>query len=102
MKLIETTARKMKSPGKIAIHGALSMSDVAWLSMLPHEDVGGWMPKPRNDSVLSAMIAAATPSVGATGIGAWEFGTMGRSMIRRAVGTIHRSRCTNAHVFSER
>src|SRR5688572_18615852 len=50
MKLIETTARKMKKPGKNAIHGALSISVVAWLSMFPHDGVGGWIPRPRNDS----------------------------------------------------
>src|SRR3989442_15758365 len=76
MKLIDTTARKMKSPGKIAIHGAWFISLGASLSMLPQLGVGGWIPSPRNDSVLSEMIAAATPSVAATMIGASEFGRM--------------------------
>ena len=63
MKLIDTTARKMNSPGKIAIHGAFSISLVASLSMFPHDGVGGWMPRPRNESVLSVMIAPPTPDV---------------------------------------
>ena len=39
------------------------------VSRLPQLGVGGWMPKPRNDSVLSMRIASATTSVAFTMIG---------------------------------
>ena len=41
---------------------------------LPQLGVGGWMPKPRNDSVLSTRIAAATTSVALTMIGPMQLG----------------------------
>src|SRR5262249_39641263 len=81
MKLIDTTARKMNKPGE-TIQGALSISLVASFSMLPQDAVGGWMPRPRNDRVLSVMIAPPTPRVAATMIGASAFGRMWRSTIR--------------------
>ena len=60
------------------------------------------MPSPRNESVLSAMIAAATPSVAATMIGASEFGRMCRTMIRRSLAPMQRAASTNSRFLSER
>ncbi len=43
----------MQRPGKIATHGRDRMLDWALASMLPHDAVGGWIPKPRNESADS-------------------------------------------------
>src|SRR5438045_1937585 len=51
--------------------------------MVPSETAGGWMPKPRNDSVDSVMMAYPTTSVVLTAIGPTMFGRMWRVMIRK-------------------
>src|SRR2546426_12479479 len=102
MKLIETTARKIASPGKIAVHGAMFISAGASFSMFPQLGVGGWLPRPRNDSVDSAMIAPAMPSVAATMIGAIEVGRMRRTTITRSEAPLQRAASTDSLYFSDR
>ena len=68
-------------PGKTVIHHfcgncwPLAMSE-------PSDGVGGLMPKPRNESAASTMIAAPTDSVPLTTIGPSVFGRMCRNMMR--------------------
>ena len=72
----------------------------ASFSMFPHDGVGGWMPRPRKDRVDSAMIAAATPSVAATMIGASAFGRMCLRMIRMSLAPMARAASTNSRARS--
>src|SRR5882672_11025770 len=52
-----------RQPGQIAIHGACWMKFLAVLSMLPQLGSGGCWPRPRNDRLASAIIAAAVARV---------------------------------------
>src|SRR5438552_2396537 len=71
-------------------------------SMLPHDAVGSWMPKPRNDSVDSVTIAAPTTSVVLTRIGPMTFGIMWRRMIRELDAPEARAASTYSFSFSDR
>ncbi len=62
----------------------------------PQLGVGGWMPKPRNDSVLSTRIASATTSVAFTMIGPMQFGSTWRTMMRVFDAPIARAASTNS------
>src|ERR1700693_3167940 len=79
----DSTRMKIASPGQTAIHGACDMKFLAVLSMLPQEGLGGCWPRPRNDRLASAMIAAAVARVAWTRIGGTMLGKMWRSMMRR-------------------
>src|SRR3989338_2436426 len=59
---MERTARKIAVPGKIAQWGAWSRVSLASKRMRPHVGMSGGKPRPRNESVDSAMMAAATSS----------------------------------------
>src|SRR5579863_6953373 len=50
--------------------------------MLPQLAVGGWMPRPRNDSVASNTTAAGIYKVASTRTGASRFGRMSMNMMR--------------------
>jgi len=51
--------------------------------MLPHDGAGGCWPKPRNDRLASAMIAAATVMLDWTRSGGSMFGRMWQTAMRR-------------------
>src|SRR5262249_35789070 len=66
MKLIVSTARKIAAPGMSAQCGATSRLSLASKRMRPQVGMSGGKPRPRKESVDSAMIAAATSIVPAT------------------------------------
>src|SRR5215471_13684927 len=68
------TVTKMVSPGHQAIHGAWLRNPCATLSIEPQLGVGGCTPRPRKDSVDSAMMAPAMLTVACTRSGAKLFG----------------------------
>src|SRR3979411_1086139 len=72
----DITRLEIASPGQIAIHGACDMKFLAELSMLPQLGSGGCWPRPRNDRLASAMIAAAVANVACTSTGGTTFGEM--------------------------
>src|SRR5262249_2100589 len=81
------TARLMASPGKTAIHGAVSAkSTAAPLSIRPQAGVGSCTPSPRNDRDASARIACPRKAVSGMRCGGTTFGSMwrgrGRGMMR--------------------
>src|SRR5215469_65728 len=53
--------------------------------MLPQLAVGGWMPRPRKDSVDSKTIAAGIDNVARTSTGAMRLGMMWTNMIRHGL-----------------
>src|ERR1043166_3330058 len=70
--------------------------------MAPQDGVGGWAPRPMNESAASAMIAPPMPSVAATITGAITLGSTWRAMMRtsdapsaRAAWTYSRPRVSN-------
>ncbi len=65
--------------------------------MLPDPAAG---PKPKNDSVDSAMTAATTASVSATRIGPIEFGSRWRTTMRRSDAPSARDASMNSRSFS--
>src|SRR5205807_2520858 len=71
------------SPGKVEIHHALSRySRPSWI-IPPHDGVGGWMPRPRKESVASSTIARASSSVATTTSDESTLGRMWRAITRR-------------------
>ena len=74
-KFTASTVRKIASPGNTVSHHHCSVVEIAPDSRLPQLAVGGWMPNPRNESVLSSRIASATTNVAFTMIGPAQFGT---------------------------
>src|SRR5437899_3152031 len=79
---MERTVRKIAVPGKIAQWGAKSRLSLASNRSRPQVGMSGGKPRPRNESVDSAMIAAATSMVPATMTGPIEFGRMWRTTWR--------------------
>src|SRR6185369_2950660 len=71
-------------PGKVEIHQAESRYSRPSWTITPHEGVGGWMPRPRNESVASRMIARASSSVATTTSDDSRLGTMWRRITRAA------------------
>src|SRR5690606_33292998 len=61
MKLKAITTIAMAAPGKTLIHQAVVRYDCPSAIIWPHDGVGGWTPRPRNESVASPMIAPPTP-----------------------------------------
>src|SRR5215472_16670924 len=102
MKLIATTVTKIARPGKTAVQGAIDMSVWASFSMFPQLGVGGWIPSPRNERVLSAMMAVAIPSVAATMMGASALGSRCLVIIRRFDTASALAASTNWRSLSER
>src|SRR5207244_10621695 len=81
---MERTVRKIAVPGKIAQWGAKSRLSLASKSSRPQVGMSGGKPRPRNESVDSAMIAAATSSEPATMTGAIALGRMCRTTDRKS------------------
>ena len=92
----------MARPGNHTSHGATVMSGRPSLSMLPQVGVGGWTPKPRNDSNDSVRMACVTKSVTVTMIGPRQFGSMWRKMMRAVDAPLARAASTNSFSFNER
>src|SRR4051812_36679486 len=65
-------------------------------SIRPHEVVGGWTPKPRNDSVDSVTTAAAMARVAFTRIGPMVLGRMWRTTMRPLDAPDARAASTNS------
>src|SRR4029078_11768691 len=63
MKLIATPATKIAPPGNSAQCAAMSRKSLASNKSRPQVGVSGGKPRPRNDSVDSVMMAAATSVV---------------------------------------
>src|SRR3990170_3315346 len=62
----------------MSVMGLLRRSPWAWLMSLPQDMIDGGSPTPRNESVASATIAAASPMVVTTITGAIELGSTWR------------------------
>src|SRR6516225_9844057 len=75
-RLNDSTKLKIARPGHTAIHGACERKWLAVLSMLPQLGAGGCWPRPRNDRLASAIIAAAIARVTCTTMGAAMLGRM--------------------------
>src|SRR6185437_9888375 len=75
-KLSVSTVRKIAAPGNRAQCGATSRLSLASKSRRPQLGMSGGKPRPRNESVDSAMIAAATSMVPATSTGPMALGSM--------------------------
>src|SRR5713101_8871085 len=69
MRLKPTTVTRIARPGKVAIHGAVSMNERPVASIDPHSGVGGLAPSPRNESPAVSTIMKPTVSVAMTMIG---------------------------------
>src|SRR6266699_5399034 len=69
-----TTTSTSATPGAVATQGALTTTSRPEAIMLPHDGVGGWTPRPRNERPASSMIALPTPSAAATLTGVSAFG----------------------------
>jgi len=76
---------KIASPGNVVIHQPDGSNSRALESIEPQDATFGGTPKPRNDSPDSVRMAAATPKVAETKIGAMAFGRTCRKMIRGVV-----------------
>ena len=63
------TTKPIASPGKIEIQGAVRRKSRPSEIMDPQDGVGGWAPRPMNESAASRRIALAIPSVTATTAG---------------------------------
>src|SRR5439155_222016 len=74
-RLKPSTSSITAAPGKIATHGASSMYLRPVPSIVPQDGSGGWMPRPRKESVASARIAVESASVVCTIRGAMTFGS---------------------------
>src|SRR5205085_10820501 len=79
-KLTASTVRKMARPGNTVSHHQSSTVPIEPDRRFPQLGVGGGMPNPRNDSVVSTRIASATTRVAFTMIGPRQLGTMWRVM----------------------
>ena len=77
------TAMMMASAGKASVHQAVVTVLRASATIRPRLGVGGWVPRPRNDSDDSVRIAHDSASVICTTIGALTLGSTCRSRIRR-------------------
>src|ERR1700730_18481063 len=73
-----STVRKIAVPGKIAQCGAKSRLSLASKRMRPQVGMSGGKPRPRNDRVDSARMAAATSSEPATMTGPRALGRIWR------------------------
>src|SRR5262249_36122951 len=62
-RLNDSEQKNTANPGRIASRGAWATYDCASDSITPHEGVGGWTPRPRNERTASPMIAAGIVTV---------------------------------------
>src|SRR5215831_10856728 len=69
-------------PGAVEIHQAESRYSRPSCTMPPHDGVGGWTPRPRNDSVASSTMARASSSVAMTTSEESTLGSTCRAMTR--------------------
>ena len=92
----------MAVPGKIAQCGAKSRLSLASYRMRPQVGMSDGKPRPRKDSVDSAMMAAATSIVPATITGPTALGRMWRTTWRSAGAPRLRAASTNSFSRSER
>src|SRR6185312_1902739 len=97
---MERTVTRMHRPGKTAAHQAIDRLDWALASMLPHDAVGGWMPRPKNDKVDSVMMTPATSRVAWTTMGATALGKRCLKMILRSL--LPNARAASANSLSRR
>ena len=94
-RLNESEQKKIARPGKTASRGACETYDCASESITPHDGVGGWTPRPRNDSTASPMIAAGIVTVACTSSVEDMFG---RTCRARIDGVARAVRDRGAHV----
>src|SRR6185503_11481002 len=97
-RLNPSTAAPIASPGNTDVHGACRSWYKSRPSAIiePQLGVGGWTPRPRNDSDDSAMMAPATPSVAAMTTGATTLGKIWLMSILTSPLPNARSACTNS------
>src|SRR5215510_12716134 len=69
-------------PGAVEIHQAESRYSRPSCTMPPHDGVGGWTPRPRNESVASSTMARASSSVAMTTSEESTLGSTCRAMTR--------------------
>ena len=69
--------------------------------MLPQLAIGGWMPRPRNDSTLSNRMMLPIDSVVETMIGEATLGSRWTHMIRALPAPSARAAVTNSRVLSD-
>src|SRR3712207_8093347 len=89
-------ASRIAVPGHTADSGALNTSSCELASMLPQEGAGGWMPRPRKLSAVSARIAPPTESAAATSTGPATLGATWRSSTRASVAPDTRAAATRS------
>src|SRR5713226_11400 len=70
------------SPGNVEIHQAESRYSRPSCTMPPQDGVGGWMPRPRKESVASSTMARANSRVAITTIEESTLGSTWRSTTR--------------------
>src|SRR4029453_2140543 len=102
MKLIATTAMKIAPPGNSAQWAAMSRKSLASNNSRPQVGVSGGKPRPRNDSVDSAMMAAATSIVPAMITGPSALGRMWRTTCRSGLAPSARAASTKSFSRSDR
>ena len=86
----------MAKPGIAVTHQATVMYGRPALSMLPQLGRGGWMPRPRNDSVDSSRIRAPSWAVATTTSGASTFGSTSRKASRSGPAPSARAASTDS------
>ena len=64
--LMAMTSRKIAAPGISIRYGLKNMKLRPSETISPQDGVGGWVPRPRNDSAASTRIAIAISSVATT------------------------------------
>ena len=82
-KLTASAMTTITRPGNVTSHQAEKPETWPSAMSFPSAGVGGWTPKPRNESAASMRIAAAISSVIVTTIGPMLLGSMCRNMIRQ-------------------
>ncbi|MNT48361.1 hypothetical protein D3C72_1851380 [compost metagenome] len=97
------TAMTTATPGRNS-HGAVAIERMfcASRSSTPQEIVGGWRPRPRNESEVSARIIAGTASVTEAMIWLEKLGSIWRKMMRPSGTPSSRAAATNSSVLSDR
>ena len=69
-------------PGQVEIHHAESRYSRPSCTIPPQDGVGGWMPRPRNESVASSTMARASSRVAMTTMEESTLGSTWRSTTR--------------------
>src|SRR5947208_12689898 len=102
MKLMATTATKIAPPGNSAQWAAMSRKSLASNNSRPQVGTSGGKPRPREDRVDSAMMAAATSMVPAMITGPSALGRMWRTTCRSGLAPSARAASTKSFSRSER